>query len=467
MATTGFWPIKGNLKDAIKYAQNPDKTTKKNYLDEDLYNALKYVSNDAKTDKTMFVSTINCPKQLAYESMMATKQRFGKLGGNVAYHGYQSFKIEEITPEEAHNIGMATAKAMWGDEYEIVVTTHLNTENLHNHFVVNSVSFKTGRKFENHISDHYRLREISDSICREHNKSVLENSGFYGSNKKEYWIHKSGKLSHKDMLKKDLDLALSSSCNMEEFQWYLFSLGYVFERGLDHKYPSVTTADWKRPVRLERLGEKYSVDNITRQLKENYYNNEVEMYRQPPIKRTPMKQLRYEMFRQPKRATIDYLVLENIEALFALMIELIKVCTGANYEERSFYVPHSPEMRAEVRKMDAYMADYTFLHKYEIRTPTQLQNKKEELKTTIKDFEDYRQKLRNKIRRESNPEAVAELKNKCKEITEALKPVRKELKAAERIEERIPKVAQLMAREQEMEDGLTRNRTNKSREYER
>ena len=269
------------------------------------------------------------------------------------------------------------------------------------------------------------------------------------------------------MLKKDLDLALSYSCNMEEFQWYLFRLGYVFERGLDHKYPSVTTADWKRPVRLERLGEKYSVDNITRQLKENYYNNEVEMYRQPPIKRTPMKQLRYEMFRQPKRATIDYLVLENIEALFALMIELIKVCTGANYEERSFYVPRSPEMRAEVRKMDAYMADYTFLHKYEIRTPTQLQNKKEELKTTIKDFEDYRQKLRNKIRRESNPETVAELKSKCKEITDALRPVRKELKAADRIEERIPKIAQLMTREQEMEDGLTRNKTNKSREYER
>ena len=168
MATTGFWPIKGNLKDAIKYAQNPDKTTKKNYLDEDLYNALKYVSNDAKTDKTMFVSSVNCPKQLAYESMMATKQRYGKLGGNVAYHGYQSFKIDEVTPEEAHSIGMATAKAMWGDEYEIVVTTHLNTENLHNHFVVNSVSFKTGRKFENHISDHYKLREISDRICKEH-----------------------------------------------------------------------------------------------------------------------------------------------------------------------------------------------------------------------------------------------------------------------------------------------------------
>ena len=63
----------------------------------------------------------------------------------------------EVTPGEAHLIVMETARRMWGDEYEIVVTTHLNTDNLHNHFIVNSVSFKTGRKFENHISDHHRL----------------------------------------------------------------------------------------------------------------------------------------------------------------------------------------------------------------------------------------------------------------------------------------------------------------------
>ena len=85
---------------------------------------------------------------------MATKRRFGKLGGSVAYHGYQSFAEGEVTPE-AHRIGLATAKRMWGKDYEVVVTTHLNTENIHNHFVVNSVSFRTGRKFENHISDHF------------------------------------------------------------------------------------------------------------------------------------------------------------------------------------------------------------------------------------------------------------------------------------------------------------------------
>ena len=66
MATTGFWPIKGRLKDAIDYAENPDKTTDRKYLDEDLYSALRYAANDEKTDKKMYVSAINCPKQLAY-----------------------------------------------------------------------------------------------------------------------------------------------------------------------------------------------------------------------------------------------------------------------------------------------------------------------------------------------------------------------------------------------------------------
>ena len=72
--------------------------------------------------------------------------------------------------------------------------------------------------------------------------------------------------------------------------------------------------------------------------------------------------------------------------------------------------------------------------------------------------------MRNKIRREKDPDTIIELKNKCKEITEALKPVRKELKAAERIEERIPEIVRFMTKEQEMEDRHTRNRT---REYER
>ena len=105
--------------------------------------------------------------------MMATKRRYGKLGGNVAYHGYQSFVKDEVIPAEAHRLGVETAKRMWGANYEVVVTTHLNTDNIHNHFVINSVSFKTGRKFENHIRDHVELRQISDAVCKEYGKSVI------------------------------------------------------------------------------------------------------------------------------------------------------------------------------------------------------------------------------------------------------------------------------------------------------
>lgn len=262
VATTGFWPVKGKLKDVIEYARNPDKTTDSKYLDDDLYKALRYTQNDEKTDKAVYVDSINCPKKRAYEQMIATKRRFGKMGGNLAYHGFQSFRTGEVTPEEAHRIGMETARRMWGDKYEIVITTHLNTDNLHNHMVVNSVSFKTGRKFENHISDHYRLREISDAICLEKGKSVLKDAPFYGGEKGAYWIHKNGGMTHRDILKRDIESVLQYSRNPEDFQRRLKALGYQFIRGDDkYQHLSVKAPDWKRPIRLSGLGYTREVIN--------------------------------------------------------------------------------------------------------------------------------------------------------------------------------------------------------------
>ena len=89
MATTGFWPVKGSLKAVIQYADNPDKTTNRKYLDRDLADAIQYVENDAKTDEKLFVSAINCDPETAYEDMTATKVRFGKHGGNAGSCGKQ------------------------------------------------------------------------------------------------------------------------------------------------------------------------------------------------------------------------------------------------------------------------------------------------------------------------------------------------------------------------------------------
>jgi hypothetical protein len=255
MATTGFWPVKSRLKEVIDYADNPDKTTDRRYLDDDLAAALEYAENDSKTDRRMYVTGINCLTEKAHEQMTATKRWYGKLGGNVAYHGFQSFRTGEITPEEAHQIGLETARAMWGSEYEILVTTHLNTDSIHNHMVVNSVSFKTGRKFENHISDHHRLREFSDDICREYGKSVLEHSNFYGGEKSAYWVHKSGKQTHRDVLKAAIEECLKYSHKYYDLVARLRGLGYKVERtGEYYRHITVQAPSWKHPIRLDSLG---------------------------------------------------------------------------------------------------------------------------------------------------------------------------------------------------------------------
>lgn len=360
MATTGFWPVKGSLKDVVNYADNPDKTTNPKYLDKDLANTLKYVENDSKTDMKMFVSGINCPAVRAYEQMMATKHRYGKLGGNVAYHGYQSFKSGEVTPEEAHKIGIETAKRMWGESYELVVTTHLNTDNLHNHFVINSVSFKTGRKFENHISDHILLREISDEVCKEFNKSVIENAKFYSSNKKSYWLHKQGKKTHRDILRDDVDFAVKTAGNLLEFERIIINMGYSFNRNIMSAHPSVMAKGWQRPVRIDSLGEEYSTERLVKRIADNKIFvssfGRSERVHKTKLKHTSLAEMEYQLRR------VKYM--DTLEAMFYLLLELLKPSNPTT----DYKPPLSPYMREEIRKFEQYQKQFRLLHDENITT---------------------------------------------------------------------------------------------------
>ena len=146
MATTKIWPVKDSLARVVDYARNPDKT-----IYSDLQTVLHYAANEEKTieggERAMFVTGVNCNRDTALQEMQAVKKRFGKTGGNVAYHAYQSFKPGEVTPELFHRLGVELAKRMWGDEYQVLVATHFNTGTYHNHFVVNSVGLWDGKKF--------------------------------------------------------------------------------------------------------------------------------------------------------------------------------------------------------------------------------------------------------------------------------------------------------------------------------
>ena len=141
----------------------------------------------------------------------------------MAYHGYQSFASGEVTPELAHEIGLSLAKKLWGEKYQVLVATHLDRENhLHNHFVVNTVSFVDGIKYHRTEQDYFDMQRESDRLCREYGLSVIENpqrgkSKHYG----EWRAEQEGRPTYLSLIKADVDTAIRQS--MTERQFFLSS----------------------------------------------------------------------------------------------------------------------------------------------------------------------------------------------------------------------------------------------------
>ena len=443
LAVTGFWPIYKNLRATLDYADNPDKTTAPEYLDEDLYAALRYAENDDKTDRKMFTGGINCSAQNAYAEMIAVQRRFGLRGKVVGYHGIQSFREGEVTPEQAFEIGKATARKMWGDRYQVLVTVHLNTDNVHCHFVVNPVSFKDGTKFQNKIGDHKELRKISDEICRERWLSVLENSEFYSKGKKkEYWANKSGKKTHRDYLREDVEYCLTFATTPREFESQLFALGYTF----DPVRFSLKAKHWERSVRLDKIG--FSKEVIQEQLDENAINRFrlFTLEYKPPYR--PKKfPLEAELRRLEFSIEHSYdAAIVLIDTIFYLVITVIQIAA-----ELADVMLLSPDLRAAEKDLKELIADYRFMQDQNIHTAADLQANIDESKAQLSDLERERKTLGNRIRRPKSPEEQVKNKECRKEISKQMKPVRERLRRAEKILEKSPHLYELLKQEHELE----------------
>lgn len=443
MATTGFWPVKSNLAHSVQYVVNLEKTGQ--FLNSSLQNAMLYIGASEKTEYQMFVSATNCTKQLAYDQMMDTKRRFGKLGGNLAYHGFQSFRTGEVTPEEAHNIGIETARKMWGDDYEVVVATHLNTDNIHNHVLVNSVSFRTGKKFENHVSDHRRFRDISDEVCRSRNLSVLEGADFYKKGNKRYWADHSKKESHKQILRRDINEALSHTKSWRDFDTYMARLGYRYARSLDYSHPSFIADGWERPVRLSSLGDGYSVEDIEQRLEQNWQGDTF-IRTTFPVQNTPLFMLEIRVRK------MQYL--SGIQATFYLMTELLKLITGNRDVDNTRVQPLSPALRAEVNRMDQYQEQYWVLRRYDIQIAEELPEAAEVIKEEIAKLKDTRQKCYNRCRHPKSEEVKQENLAAAREITEQITQFREDLRNIEKIAKAYPEIQKLLEQERQQEQQL-------------
>ena len=140
-----------------------------------LAGVLRYTQQEEKTlwEGHRLVSGWNCTAQSALSEMQLTKERFRKTDGRQYYHFVQSFSEQDnLTPQEVHAIGLELAKREFPD-FEVLVATHIDTDHLHNHLVVNSVSFQYGHKLHQSAADLQAHRQANDKICIAHGLEIL------------------------------------------------------------------------------------------------------------------------------------------------------------------------------------------------------------------------------------------------------------------------------------------------------
>lgn len=443
MAVTSLWPVHGKVKSVVDYAEDPEKTKSSDLTgseNQGFFDVLDYVRNEEKTAEKLYVTGINCTSEAATEQMTMTKLRYGKTGGTVAFHGYQSFRYNEASPELAHQIGLELAKKIWGDRFEVIVSTHLNTDSIHNHFVINSVSFCDGKRLNDNKALHRKIRKVSDDLCHEHGLSVIENP----SNTKtprNIWIdEKEGKETRYNLMRHDIDETIKCSFTDRQFYAELRRMGYIIQCD-NRKYATIQIPGTKHPTRFKTLGEQYTEDAIIDRIMQRWIPDRKP---DPPEQKLPM--YNFGSFK-----------LHGFYAHYVRILKLVRDNHSHPY--------YSVALRADIRKLDDYIAQADLLCNYHIDTMAQLQEfteqRTEELNTVLKKRDCVYQRIVRCNDESQLPPLVAERDS----LTEQIKSLRKDIKNTGAIKNRSESKIEAVKLMQERE--VEKQRTWEDRGWER
>lgn len=357
MATTKIWKIKTRFDNVIDYITNKDKTDNKKY-----------------------VTGINCMADIAYKEMSITKEQFNKTSGILGFHAYQSFKGCEVTSDEAHEIGIRLAEELWGDRFQVIVATHTNTKNIHNHFFINSVSFVDGKKYYDNKVNYAIMRRTSGDLCKEYELQTLEEKSFYKSISNRY--ARSSK--YLDEIRADIDYAISQASIYNDFTKILTKMGY--ELNHEHNKLSVRKPPYKRYTRVERtFGEEYSRESILFRIKHT------QSFKVPFLEYHTLTG-RYK--RKSKTSIRNKPKSKGLRALYYYYCYLLKVFPKKKYPPK-----YSKTMKEEIQKMDDYSNSAKFLAKYNITTLTGIREYKSSAINKIVELKGLRENLWRKHKR--------------------------------------------------------------------
>ena len=427
MAVTSIWAVKNRMDTVINYVENPEKTTQRpeeapaaNAAMKYIRDVLGYACNEAKTDKMMYVTGINCDPDTALEDFMTVKRRWHKEGGRLAYHGYQAFKEGpgEITAEEAHEIGVRLAKELWGDRYQVVVATHLNTGHFHNHFVLNSVSYSDGLKYVRFKSDYRRMQEVSDRLCRERGFHIVRDpSHSKGMTYDEWLAEREGRYTIRGRIREDIDYVAALSTSWNEFTELMERLGYEFkftgENGMPLKYPGLKPHDAKGYFRFKSLGPNYDPFVIKQRVIENT------LVPGMPFPKRTYNYKEWEPSLEPMKG-LPHIYRRYCFRLYTFV---------SSPSRRREYIPMA--LREDIRKLDKLIEQLDFIYKHGIETKENIPSVRKSYQERLDSLLDERQQLyRQKTHYEKSHNAalLMGVKHEIEETSLKIKDVRKQIK---------------------------------------
>jgi len=445
MATTSIWKIVKRLDHVIEYAENENKTKGKGMEYKDLKQVIDYAETDFKTEDKKYVIGLNCDPRTAYQEMMTTKKHFRKEKGIIAFHAEQSFAEGEITPDLAHKIGVELANELWGDRFEVVITTHLNTKHIHNHFVINSVSFKDGKKFYDNNESYAYMRHISDELCKKYRLNVLEEKPTKKTNiNYENFYKKRMSRTYKtyeEMTKEDLDYAILQSYNYNDFLKILNAMGYTITTRAEKL--SLLHPPYKRNIRIERrYGEEYSIKNIIKRIDET--ENEIKVpFPEANSKFKSNYNHTYKIIGKKPKVKKG-----NIRKIYLYYIYLIK-----SYERNPIRKNYSPSIRADLKRKHQIVQENSFLIMNNIYTYKDLMNFSNDIKLQISNLEglitNYREQL-SKIDKDKI-DNINEIRNKLESFTDYRNILKRKELMLEEIKDDLPMIKENITEEIENE----------------
>lgn len=426
MAVSKLWPVTNNLNKVINYATNPEKTSKDVYTEEQ-YQALKdvlsYAKDEEKTEQEFYVEGINCNPSTARDQFISIKQAYGKEDGIQAYHGYLSFKEQDISPSLAQKIGMEFAKEVWGDRFQVVVTTHLNTKHLHCHYVINSISFKDGKRLWGNEKAWFKFRLVADKICEKY--GLYYNPSPNRSKQSSYYynLEKAGMPTRYDLARKAIDEAISHSTNLKAFDYALTQMGYAHSLSESRKYWTIIPKGYFKPIRLKNLGDDYTEEAIRKRLIENQRINISPFenkYYKPRQYLLPTRQDKIQ-----KKSGIYRLYL-----YYCYKLGYLPKYKKQNVSRLHYY------LKEDIMKLDKISMETRLLAREKISTIEQLFSYKNSIEKEIDSLVDIRESLRRNVRKNVDETEISKIKDEISDSTRKIRELRKEITLCDGIAER-------------------------------